>query len=105
MSETRTMLVEVREGLAPATVPGDVVAALEGAAPGDGDALERGLTTAALVLVRLGQEHGEAMLRHLLGHDPGLVLNADPLFVDTLADEPELIVGPLAGTSPCAPVE
>lgn len=104
MSEARTLFVEVREGLAPATVPADVVAALDRDARDD-EALEHGLTTAALLVVRLGREAGEAMLRHLVSHDPALLLDADPLFAATMADEPELIVGALAGTSPCAAVE
>jgi hypothetical protein len=104
MSEQdRTVYVDVREGPAPATVPGDVVSALVRAA-NDDQAAARGIETAALVIVRLGREAGEAMLRHLVEHDPALLLGADPLFADTLANEPELIVGPLAGTAPCTPV-
>lgn len=105
MSEQdRTVYVDVREGPAPATVPGDVVSALLRAANDDQAAAARGIDTAALVIVRLGREAGEAMLRHLVEHDPALLLGADPLFADTLANEPELIVGPLAGTAPCTPV-
>lgn len=104
MSEPDTTLyVDVREGPAPATVPADVVAALVRAAADD-RAAERAVETAALVIVRLGSEAGVAMLRHLLHHDPALILDADRLFAETLANEPELIVGPLAGTAPCQTV-
>jgi len=104
MSEQdRTLYVDVREGPAAATVPCDVVAALVRAAADD-QAATRAVETAALVIVRLGSEAGETMLRHLLEHDPALILDADRLFAETLANDPELIVGPLAGTAPCAPV-
>lgn len=104
MSEQdRTLYVDVREGPTAATVPGDVVAALVRAAADD-QTSARAIETAALLIVRLGAETGGAMLRHLVGQDPSLILDADPLFVETLANDPELIVGPLAGTAPCTPV-
>ena len=95
----RTLYVEVREGLAFAAVPGDVAAALAAAAP-DRVAAERAIEIAALVIVRLGAEAGEALLRHIVEHDPAVILDADPLFAHTLAEDPERIVGALAGTSP-----
>ena len=91
------LFVDTREGPAFASIPTDVVATLESAAGDEGE-LERGLVLVGLVLVRAGREGGEALLRHLIAHDPGLLLRTDPRLAETLAHEPELIVGPLAGT-------
>lgn len=98
--DARTVWMETRDGPAWAEVPDNIVAALERAA-GDPAALERGLTVAAAVILRSGPEAGAHALNHWLDHDPNLVLGADDLFIRTLADEPELIVGPLAGTPAC----
>lgn len=92
----RHLYVDTREGPAFASIPSDVVAPLESAAR-DEEELERGLELAALVVVRAGREGGEALLRHLVEHDPGYLLGADPQVAAALAHEPELIVGPLSG--------
>jgi hypothetical protein len=91
-----TVYVDTREGPAPAVIPGQIVESLVGAAAGE-TRLEHGLVVAALVIVRLGREAGEALLRHWLNHDPGVVLDADPRFVHALAWEPEPLTGSLAG--------
>lgn len=93
----RHLYVDTREGPAFASVPSDIVAALEAAAR-DEDELERGLELAGLVVVRAGREGGEALLRHLVAHDPAWLLEADPQLASILAHEPELVVGPLSGT-------
>jgi hypothetical protein len=102
-SPPATLFIEVREGLAAATVPGDVVSALEGAARDSSEAAD-GIETAALIVLRLGNEAGGTLLRHVVRNDPRVILQADPLFNDALAHNPESIVGPLAGTPPCKPV-
>lgn len=98
--EPTTVFIDLREGPAFAEVPADVADALSAAA-GDPETAERALHVAALVLIRVGHEGGEALLRHWLAHDPTVLLNADPLFSETLAFGPEPITGPLAGTAPC----
>jgi hypothetical protein len=91
------LYVDTREGPAFASIPPDVATALESAAAGEGE-LDAALELAGLVLVRLGEEAGTAMLRHWAQHDPGLLLHADPQFAEALAHEPELIVGTLSGS-------
>jgi hypothetical protein len=98
--EASTIFVDVSEGPAFARIPADIHSALAASASND-DHLQAGLETAALVIVRVGAEAGELLLRHLITHDADLVLGADPLFAKTLAREPELITGPLAGTPAC----
>lgn len=93
----RHLYVQTREGLAFAGIPADVVAALESAARDEAE-LEKALETAGLIVVRVGREGGEALLRHVTAHDPRILVDADPRFKETLAREPELIVGSLAGT-------
>lgn len=94
--EPRTLYVDTREGPAPATIPGDVVAAVVEAA-GTEEAAEAALELAALILVRAGVEAGTALLRHWMAHDPRTLLDADPLLGATLAGEPEILTGPLVG--------
>lgn len=93
----RHLYVDTREGPAFASIPSDVVAPLEAAARDEGE-LGRGLELAGLVVVRTGREGGEALLRHMVAHDPAYLLQADPQLAVVLAHEPELIVGPLSGT-------
>ena len=100
MTEASLVYVNTRDGLAFARIPADIAAAVAAAS---GEKAERALEVAALVLVRLGAEAGAAMLRHLLAHRPEVLADADALFIETLASEPELIVGPLAGIAPCTP--
>jgi hypothetical protein len=100
MAEASTIYVDTRDGPAPARIPADIAAAIA-AAPGE--RAEHAMEVAGLVLVRLGSEAGATLLRHLLAHAPEVLAEADPLFVETLASQPELIVGPLAGTAPCNP--
>lgn len=91
-----TVYVDTREGPAPATVPAEIVERLRAAATEE-TRLDHGLVVAALVIVRLGREAGDALLRHWLGHDPGVVLDADARFVQALAWEPEPLTGSLVG--------
>jgi hypothetical protein len=91
-----TLYLDVREGPVPATIPAEIVERL--AAAGDETRLDHALAVAAIVIVRLGREGGEALLTHWLDHDPRIVLHADPQFVRTLAWQPELLTGPLAGS-------
>jgi hypothetical protein len=92
--DVSTLFVDVSEGPAFARIPPDIAAALEAAASSE-EHLAAGVQTAALVIVRVGVEAGEL---HLISHDARVVLDADPMFAETLAHEPELITGPLAGT-------
>lgn len=92
-----TIFVETREGPTPVTIPADVSGAITSSA-GEEDSVERALRLAGLVLLRVGEEAGTLLLRHWIAHDPGLLLDADPVLATTLADAPELLVGPLAGT-------
>lgn len=92
-----TVYVDTREGPAPAVVPAELVERLRAAAS-DETRLEHGLVVAALVMVRLGREAGEALLRHWLDHDPGLILDADARFVHALAWDPEPLTGALVGS-------
>jgi hypothetical protein len=89
-----TLYVDLREGPCPVEVPARIAGRLRDET-GSEPRLERGLAVAALVIVRLGHEAGEALLDHWLRHDPGLILEADTLFVETLAFTPELLTGPL----------
>lgn len=100
-ADVSTLFVDVSDGPAFARIPPDIASALEAAASSE-EHLAAGLQTAALVIVRVGIEAGELLLRHLIAHDARLILDADPLFAETLAREPELITGPLAGTPSCA---
>jgi hypothetical protein len=93
----RNLYVDTREGPAFVSVPREVAAALETAAAG-GAELALALELAGLVTVRLGEEAGTAMLRHWVEHDPRVLLDADPQLFQTLAHEPELIVGLLCGS-------
>jgi hypothetical protein len=97
MNGMRSLYVDTRDGPAFASVPGDVAVALEHGARAEAE-LEAALRLAGLVLVRLGQEGGAAMLRHWISHDPQILLRADPQVAEALAHEPELVVGPLAGS-------
>jgi hypothetical protein len=97
MQEMRSLYVDTRDGPAFVSLPGDVAVALEHAAGGEAE-LEAALRLAGLVVVRLGEEAGTAMLRHWVAHEPGILLRADPQLADALAHEPELVVGPLAGS-------
>jgi hypothetical protein len=92
-----TLYLDLREGPVPATIPAEIAERL-GTTAGDDTRLEHGLIVAALVIVRLGREAGEALLTHWLDHDPTLVLHADPQFVRALAWQPELLTGSLAGS-------
>ncbi len=92
-----TLYLDLREGPVPATIPAEIVERLVTAAS-DETRLEHGLAAAALVIVRLGREAGEALLTHWLDHDPSLILDADPQFVHALAWQPELLTGSLAGS-------
>jgi hypothetical protein len=97
MHGMRNLFVDTRDGPAFASVPGDVAVALELGARDEAE-LDAALRLAGLVLVRLGEEGGTAMLRHWISHDPGILLRADPQVAEALAHEPELVVGPLAGS-------
>jgi hypothetical protein len=94
----RNLYIDTREGPAFVSVPPEVAAALESSAAGE-DELALALELAGLVTVRLGEEAGTAMLRHWVEHDPHILLDADPQLVQTLAHEPELIVGSLCGST------
>ena len=100
VEESAGLYVDTREGPAFARIPADIAATITAVS---GDRAGHGMEVAALVLVRLGAEAGEALLRHLLAHAPRILADADPQFLQTLAANPELIVGPLAGTAPCNP--
>lgn len=96
--EPTTLIIDLREGPACATVPGDIAGAISAIAPAPPD-LDRMMQLAAVVLIRVGGEGGEALLRHWCEHDPAALLDADPRFAEILANEPETLVGPLAGTA------
>ncbi len=100
--EPTTLFVDLREGPAAATIPADVAASIAEltADPAYREAVMR---TAAVVLVRVGREGGEALLRHWIEHEPSVLMEADPRFMEILAYAPEAVTGPLAGTASRTP--